>query len=70
MKDYITVKEAAALKKVSTARIYQWIREGRLASRVDRQTGLRMVLPSRVTRVHPLPRGRKRLGITEEKRDG
>ena len=59
MNRYVTVKEAAALKKVTPTRIYQWIREGRLASHTDRQTGLQMVLPSKVTRVRLLPRGRK-----------
>lgn len=59
-KEWVTVKEAAALIGRHASQVYRWIDAGHLASRV-RADGVTVVLSKAVLRVEPsIKRGRPR----------
>lgn len=59
-KEWVTVKEAAALVGKSVRTIYEWIENDRLATRIDPQ-GRMVVLSKAVLRIEPtVRRGRPR----------
>ncbi len=55
----LTVPEAAKLKGVTEARVYQWISEGRLTKHTDERFNRTLVNAAELATLTPLKRGRK-----------
>ncbi|GGD33185.1 hypothetical protein GCM10010915_11980 [Microbacterium faecale] len=65
VKEWVTVKEAAALIGRHHSRIYRWIDDGRLATRTD-ANGITCVLAKAVVRIEPtVKRGRPRGSVSK-----